>query len=404
MSKKLSTDTVKGCLVFDERPSTPPDIQKYRRSKNLEPGRRFQHPGLAGDYAQMNLDDKIYGITDAGSKHGAADLINHDRPTEIQRINAIKSEKIYKHTKREPLGRIPDRNYVLPSKFTEGNQAFGIKSASSLEPAKNLIFPADVDPVDGSELYKRSHGSYDPGEQRRRNYDWNIDPENTRFGRKGDTIALNGVSKNIAMVLDTHTFSDKGPVVDKKKVEDFRNMSDQLGQSKNLGQDSAKRPVDLVYGKSSGVKGWSAAETIKGAYGDREQRPDHDLGKSITPGFRNITFQDRAYGCPSIRSDIPALEPSRRSLADSQNYGDDVPAQDLINPPAFSDLAIGPLALNEKHPRSKILDLFARIGYNLGEELSNSLFDSVADAMDRASINDFRDCLNEFILANGLKK
>ena len=52
-------------------------------------------------------------------------------------------------------------------------------------------------------------------------------------------------------------------------------------------------------------------------------------------------MDDRAYGCPSIRSDIPTLPPHRRSLADSQNYGDDVPAQDLINPPMFSDLAIG---------------------------------------------------------------
>ena len=104
-------------------------------------------------------------------------------------------------------------------------------------------------------------------------------------------------------------------------------MADMLGQSKNLGQDSASRPRDLVYGKSSGSKGLSAAEVIKGKYDIRDQRPDEDLGKSITPGFRNLAFSDRAFGCPSIRSDIPALDPSKRSLADAQNYGDDVPAQ-----------------------------------------------------------------------------
>lgn len=103
----------------------------------------------------------------------------------------------------------------------------------------------------------------------------------------------------------------------------------------------------MVYGVSSGAKGLSAAEVLKGRYTSKDLQPDRDLGKSITPGFRNITFQDRVYGCPSIRSDIPCLPPNRRSLADSQNYGDDVPAQELINPPAFSDLSIGPLALNE---------------------------------------------------------
>lgn len=349
----------------------------------------------------MNLDEKIYGITDALTKHGAADLLSQPRLTELQRINQMKDEKIYRRLSREPLGRIPDRNYQLPSKFTEGQQPFGIKSQSSLEPAKNLIFPADIDPSGGEDLYKRSYGSYAPGEQMRRNYDWGIDPETTRFGQRGDTIALNGVSRNVAMVLDT---SHKGPVADKKKVEDFRNMSDMLGMSKNLGQDSAKRPPDLVYGRPSGVKGWSAAEVIKGAYSDHEQRPDLDLGKSITPGFRNITYNDRAYGCPSIRSDIPALDPSKRSLADAQNYGDDVPAQDLINPPAFSDLAIGPLVMNERYTRQRLFDLFQRIGYELEDSLRNQIFDNVADGTDRATINDFRDALNRFILHNKLKK
>jgi type I restriction enzyme S subunit len=41
-----------------------------------------------------------------------------------------------------------------------------------------------------------------------------------------------------------------------------------------------------------------------------------------------------------------------------KNYGDDVPAQDLINPPAFSDLAIAPTAMAELRPKQKIIDLF----------------------------------------------
>jgi hypothetical protein len=118
-----------------------------------------------------------------------------------------------------------------------------------------------------------------------------------------------------------------------------------LGQSKNLGQNSGARPFDQVYGKSvansKGGKGqWVAADVMKGKYTANEQMPDVDLGKSIAPGFRNISLENRAYGCPSIRTDLPNAGNTRRSLADSQNYGDDVPAQDLINPPAFSDLSI----------------------------------------------------------------
>jgi hypothetical protein len=68
-------------------------------------------------------------------------------------------------------------------------------------------------------------------------------------------------------------------------------MNDFLGKTKNLGQDSGLRPKDLVYGKTSGVKGLTAAEVIKGRYQAADLQPDRDLGKSITPGFRNLTFQ-----------------------------------------------------------------------------------------------------------------
>ncbi|KAJ1418003.1 hypothetical protein B484DRAFT_334009, partial [Ochromonadaceae sp. CCMP2298] len=277
----MSRETVKSCMVFEERASTPPEIRKYRRSTNLEPGNRFKHHGVVDDYEAMDLDSKIYGITEQRNRIGASDLIGQALPSELQRINNLKAEKVYRQQNREPLGHRPDRGFTLPDKYTTGHQAFGIQSASSLEPAKGLIFPQSID-----ESYEgqRSHGSYAPGEQRRRGYEWPLDPETTRFGAKGDTIAFNGVSKNIADVLQ-----GSGPVsvVNTKKVEDFRNMADILGQSKNLGQDSGLRDKNLVYGKSSGVKGLSAAEVLKGKYRDSDNLPDRDLGKSITPGFRN---------------------------------------------------------------------------------------------------------------------
>lgn len=53
----------------------------------------------------------------------------------------MKSERVYKGSAREPLGKPYDRHYNLPEKFTVHNEAFGVKSKSSLEPAKAIIFP-----------------------------------------------------------------------------------------------------------------------------------------------------------------------------------------------------------------------------------------------------------------------
>lgn len=47
-----------------------------------------------------------------------------------------------------PLGVVPDKGVILPSKFTTGREPFGQKSASSLEPAKALIFPTDIHDTD----------------------------------------------------------------------------------------------------------------------------------------------------------------------------------------------------------------------------------------------------------------
>jgi hypothetical protein len=114
-------ETVKSCMVFEERASTPPEIRKYRRSTNLNPGTRFKHHGVVDDYDRMDLDSKIFGITEQRNRIGASDLINQPLPSELQRINNLKAEKVYRQQNREPLGHMPDRGYLLPEKYTTGN-------------------------------------------------------------------------------------------------------------------------------------------------------------------------------------------------------------------------------------------------------------------------------------------
>ena len=71
-------------------------------------------------------------------------------------------------------------------------------------------------------------------------------------------------------------------------------MGDILGQSRNLGQGSGARPADICYGKPSTnprKTHWGAGEIIRGNYREGDLKPDNDLGKSIMPGFRNISTE-----------------------------------------------------------------------------------------------------------------
>lgn len=114
-------------------------------------------------------------------------------------------------------------------------------------------------------------------------------------------------------------------------------------------------------------------------------------------------MQDRAYGCPSIRTDLPQATGTRRSLADSQNFGNDPVARDLICPPAFSDLSIPETAMSDLRSRTKLFEVFGKIGYadllQQKPDVADAIFYEAARGKDSASINSFRNCLNEYLIA-----
>lgn len=88
-------------------------------------------------------------------------------------------------------------------------------------------------------------------------------------------------------------------------------------------------------------------------------------------------------------------------MADSQNYGDDVAAKDLVNPRPFADLAVAPDAMDEMRPKQKILELFARIGYNLDHNLADKLFYQASRGEEYTSINSFQNVLNQYLISQG---
>ena len=74
-----------------------------------------------------------------------------------------------------------------------------------------------------------------------------------------------------------------------------------------------------------------------------------------------------------------------------------MPAQDLINPPAFSDLSIDPLVMQQYRKKDPLLELFARIGYSFSEAVGDAIFDEAARGYDQATINDFRNSAMSYV-------
>jgi len=395
--------TAKECMVFEERGSTPPEVRKFRRSANLEPGKRFQHPSTAKDVESLQLEGRVFGVTSKSSEYSTAELLRQNcTKNVISQLNFSKAEGSYKSVVKEPLGRTYVRGHVLPEQFQQG-APFGLMPKRKEETVKELLFPRITETSStGSELYKKSHGSYDVGEQKTRRYNVEFDLKKKVYGRKGDAIAFNGVSKNIDDVLHCSD-GNEGHAIVFKNAEDHRQLGDLLGKSRNLGLNTSSLPPDTVFGKPSVphhmVDNWGAAETIRGNYADNDMTNDKDLGCAVMPGFRNISVENRSFGVPSIRNDLPSKPLGRRSMADPQNYGDDPAVKDLVNPPDFADMSIDVSYFHKPQTLDRIVCLFQRIGYNIPDDVSSRIYDIARNGSDMCSVNEFKMILNQYLYA-----
>ena len=169
-------------------------------------------------------------------------------------------------------------------------------------------------------MYKKTHGNYAPGEQKDRNYNWKINPNEHCFGYAEKKV-LNGA----ANALHNERLEEDYPktTIVKKTVEDhYAVANDMLGKSKNLGQGQTNRGDDFVHGIKNvqGSDPWNAARCIHGEPNTNEVLPDHDLGKSVKPNCRNVVRKEedrhRSFGVPTVRTDIPFKD--RKSVADYQ--------------------------------------------------------------------------------------
>lgn len=397
-------DTAAACvqpILQGERPTTPPEIKKYRKSTIHEPGVTVKHYGLADDVVPT---DRPFGIK-VEKTDSAEAVMKYYPDSELMRWRQERQEDIYESSKREPLGKSYNRGHVIPGGLgTE--RPFGTTIgavAKSLRPeAKELIFPLQsVDDEHDSKAhtqYVTSHKDYAPGEQRRRNYDWaasGVDPLSQSFGLAEKIPYTDGVAKALNPLLDEENKASAEIV--RKRVEDFKmTNNDELGRVKNLGHDQQTAGPDHVYGvPSRRFEEWGARRLLKGDYPEEEQAPDPDLGKSLRKGYRNMPQpqdKERAFGIPTIRTDIPGRKV--KSVADNQNYGNESDAACLIYPAGGAERGV--TEADYLLPRSKddLAKFYADAGLIMEKDDFETFFGAAADLDQlpggQATINTFQ--------------
>lgn len=394
------------CLKFGDRPSTPENIRKYRKSYFSEPGRRIVHSGMIDDL--KNIDPlKKFGTDIKGSEH-VKDVFPNRLPTDYELTTEANSEAIYRRNQKEPLGKSYQRGVSFHNQCQENDFAFGLKEESSGESAKEIIYPkVTQDEDEFAELYRKSHGRSEPGEQVDRQYNWStgrsrINPSKHIFGVKDKNSSRNEVSRCLNPELDA--LSQASSTIVAKQVEDMKDTFSQLGKVRNLGHGERKLPLDHVYGigGSAGAQDVGARRCIQGEYTIDQQQPDADLGKPVSHGWRNITTENRAFGVPSIRSDI--APPEKRSVADNQNYGDDVTAEFLLYPDEFAASGVGDEAFSESRTKEETRRIFSKIGYILDDQVFELVWKDAVESNDYTpkgcvSIEEFRNALNMYVEA-----
>lgn len=202
-----------------------------------------------------------------------------------------------------------------------------------------------------------------------------MDPQLTVFGRANGMVTSTNSSAGVAEALVT-------------SCEDH-------GGSGRSGESTRTSNIHQVFGVSTKAGDSSTASCLSYPWSAHDDSGD-DLGKSTTPGYRNVVTE-RAFGCPSIRTDIKRY--SRSSVADSQNYGDEDEAARLLKPTLFSSLGLDIAELSKPRSKNFLLGFVKSIGLARGSDGEfDSVFESIQDKSEQASINALSPWLQQTLL------
>jgi|Transcript_60939 hypothetical protein len=338
--------------IYFPLPGTPTQERKFRRISH-PPGTIHVHPGLKEQL--LPHEEFRYGMRGFKGASVARCMAAGQLMGVAEYKNRVQ-EQVYESTRREPLGRPTIRGHtikMLP-------QGFGNASGEP-EDAKKILFPVNMEDnsEEHKEMYKRTHKSYDPGERMTRKYNW---PEAAldkgfKFGAQAASgIEGAGAASVLNMdVEDDGTFKKTRLV--RKVCEDYRHVAHaKMGEKVHRMQGSEGPPCGPEYrfGIKSTMSDYTAASCIKGYYELEDQLPDQDLGRCTKPGRRNVTTETRAFGTPSVRTDIPAPHPSKRSCADTMSYGDEPSAAAVLNPQRFDNKGVPDREFLIRRPKAEV--------------------------------------------------
>lgn len=408
VTTRVADEGAANCLAFEDRPETPQRLRKFRKSF-FGPGERHVHPGLVDDNKGLverrqglSASQQAFGVSSKSSEH-VQNVFSHGPQSSVTRIIEENKERMYKGAAKK-LGKSVSHGHHLPGHVTDPNFRFGLKGEADAESvqAKSIIYPQQLEDNQEKEmLYMKSHGKYPPGEQRKRNYEWGgIDASQQRFG-KVERVAHDGGAAGCMSGMVADAYAPDTHII-AKKTFDFSNTKPQLGKCKPLGASSAGRGHTFGVPSSvakMGKDGPSAGGCIRGNYSLDEQMPDGDLGRAARPGFRNINKDDRVFGCPSVRSDIP--EPARRSVADNQAYGTDSSAQSLLYPSRFNTVGVDDEEFIKQRDPQEVREIFESCGFNYSDPVFGMIWWQAANGCDWngdgiVSVEEFRSAMNDY--------
>lgn len=394
-------ESTRACLTQEARPVTPHGIKKFRKSFFDAPGARVTHHGIIDDNAALleRIGDVRLGFKSKASDVHVDDLFQLSKESSIGDMAAIKREAVAKTIRRNQPIASDGAAYSIPSSEV-------IKAQRNSVQAKSTIYsmPATSEEEErlSQELYKKSHHSYAPGEQKRRNYTWKLDPQQHRFG----IVEPRNLEESVHTCIQPATVGNKTTFTS-LAVSNFKEAtSDFLGRAKNRLQ----APPDMGLLKDNPIQvpskarrrkqvehpEWNVKDSIYGDYSEAEQQPDADLGKAVRPGWRNHTRPDVTYGCPTVRTDV--APPRIRSISDGQNYGDDLGAARLLYPSRFNYMGIEDDDFALLRDKDELHELLCGIGHKLSQDDYNKLHKRAVteygDGM-QTSVQGIRTALNE---------
>lgn len=159
------------CLQGPEQPQTPPEVRRFRRSQQPEPGAIRVHHGKAGD--PDRTEALVHGVQTKDSQSSSS-LLNPPRGSLLQEKLQELREAVYQQ--RAPLGRSQVQLRDLPPGIHPETTVFGVRNSRGLD-VRELLSPdksrseVEREAQEAHELYLHSHNHYFVGERINRKYD-----------------------------------------------------------------------------------------------------------------------------------------------------------------------------------------------------------------------------------------